>query len=423
MILADRGCRHRTAPDERRTSLHVRPPVMNNPAKGRDVLVVSAWDPANLLDGGSLILHHHLRHLAADHDIRLIVAGGPHSTAVTEPATTVIPLDHPRTRAVASRLRSVWSGEPAHVHWVERRALVEAVTAAVERRRPDVVHLHGWGTAQLSRLVPGVHAVHMPIDSWELGAGNRIVPASRRLSDIGQLRRIAEHEARHYPRAGAVVFVANGDAEFARRRIPAASIHVVPNGVDPGTEPAPEAWSDHPAPILAFHGAFGTHANVDAANVLIREVLPIVRGRLPDARLLLIGMAPPMGLRELARANGVELRADVAAVRPELERAAIYVAPMVSGTGLKNKVLEAMAAGLPVVATALGLDGIGEGPGTVHAEEPREIAKSVIALLEEAGGCRREGQMGRARVVAGFGWDRSADRIRALWRRDPLPSS
>src|SRR5581483_11321850 len=102
-------------------------------------------------------------------------------------------------------------------------------------------------------------------------------------------------------------------------------------------------------------------------------------------------------------------------VRPELDRMAVYVACMSSGTGLKHKVLEAMAAGRPVVATPLGWAGIGPGPGLLDAAGPAEVAQAVIGLLRDRSRLASEGAAARERMVRDFTWERSAARVEEVW--------
>jgi glycosyltransferase involved in cell wall biosynthesis len=111
----------------------------------------------------------------------------------------------------------------------------------------------------------------------------------------------------------------------------------------------------------------------------------------------------------------VEVTGAVPDIRRELRRAAVYVAPMVSGTGLKNKVLEAMAAGLPVVGTPLALEGIGEGNGVISARDASDIAEKVLRLLGDRAALVSAGRQARDRVVMEFTWERSARGIEDLW--------
>jgi len=206
------------------------------------------------------------------------------------------------------------------------------------------------------------------------------------------------------------VRVAEPDAAAVRDVAPTARVEIVPNGVVAGPEPTPPPS----APVLGFHGSFDAAHNVDAARVLVEDVLPRVRMTVPDARVLLVGRRPGDVVRRLCGPH-VELRADVADARAELSDVAVYVAPLVSGSGLKNKVLEAMAAGRPVVTTSLGAAGIGAGDGVV-VTDVGGIAAHVVALLTDREQLGREGVAGRRRVTHEFTWERSAQRIESLWQ-------
>lgn len=300
------------------------------------------------------------------------------------------------------------TSEPAHVHYVERRGLLAALRAQVPRA--DVVHLFGWGTAQLWRVAGGRPTLHVAVDPWSRNLANRDLPTWRRIADVGQAAKVARHERRHYPRLGAVVVVAPHDADWVRDRVPGARVEVVRNGVEPGPPPRPPI----PEPVLGFHGAFEAEANVDAALLLVDQILPVVRERHPDVRVLLVGRDPPPVLRA-RRGPSVEITGTVSDVRPHLDRVAVYVAPMSTGTGLKNKVLEAMAAGLPVVATPLALAGIGPGAGLTAATGAHAVAAAVCALLDDADRRAAAGHHNRERVLREFTWEASARAIEDLW--------
>jgi glycosyltransferase involved in cell wall biosynthesis len=385
------------------------------------VVVVSAWEPWRLTDGAVWVLHHHLRSLAGRHDLTVLAAGAaaaelpPPDDARTLPeGISVRWFGTSRSAAVdyAARRVGAWrSGEPAHVAYVERPALLDALRAEIRTARPDVVHAFGWGTAGLWRYADGVPVVHVAVDAWHVNAANRRLPGWRRLADAGELRRVRAHEQRHYPRAAAVVVVSPTDAAQLRDLVPGARVEVVANGVDAGPEPSPAPTR----PVLGFHGSFEARHNVDAARVLVEEVLPRVRRDVPDAGVLLAGRVPGPDVRALA-GDGVELRADVADIRTALDDMAVYAAPLVSGSGLKNKVLEAMAAGRPVVTTPLGSAGIGAGAGLVEVAGPAELADAAVSLLRDRARLTAEGRAGRDRVLAEFTWDASAAAMEAVWR-------
>ena len=383
-------------------------------------LVVSAWPPWWLTDGSVWLLHHHLRILADRHDVTVLAAGAPAAESPVPPDALDVPGAAQtrwfgRSTPAAADYAQRWlgarrTGEPMHVGYVERPRLLDAMRAAIAADRPDVVHAFGWGTAGVWRFADGVPVVHVAVDAWSRNAGNRVLPRWRRVTDSGELTRIRAHEQRHYPHEAAVVVVAPPDADAVAAVAPGTRVEIVANCVDAGPEPV----SPPPAPVLAFHGTFDARHNIDAARVLVEDVLPLVQESVPDARVLLIGRHPGAEVRRLLGPT-VELRADVADARAELRDAAVYVAPLVSGAGLKNKVLEAMAAARPVVTTSLGAAGIGAGDGVRVADSAAAIADDVVALLGDRQRLAEEGVAGRRRVLTEFTWERSAQRIEDLW--------
>jgi glycosyltransferase involved in cell wall biosynthesis len=385
-------------------------------------VVVSAWEPWRTSDAAAFILDHQLRQLAGRHDVTLLAAGAPRAES-TPPAdvpqryggATVRWFGTTKPPAVDYAQRLMWSArheEPAHVRFVERPGLLAAFDAAAATF-PDVVHLHGWGTAQLATRAPLMRAVHVAIDPWTENLANRRVTGLRAPFDGRQLERVTAHERRHYPANRAVVVVTEQDAEAIRHRIPGTNVEVVPNGVEPGPEPSPVSATP---PVLGFHGVFDSRANVDAATHLVRDIWPRVRDEIPAATVLLVGRRPNREVRQLV-GNGVELRADVPDIRHELSRMSVHVDWMTSGAGIKNKVLEAMAAGRPVVASEAGARGIGSGHGLLMAADTKVAAERIVRLLRNPGALAEAAAVARARVVNDFGWAVNAQRIEALWSR------
>lgn len=378
------------------------------------VLAVSycaPWLPAH---GGSLILSHHLEELSARHDIALLCAASRSERRGPAPDGVDTEAFSPRVPAavdyVGRRLRSVVSGEPPHVHWVARRALAKAISRHLQEQPPDLLYLFGWGTAQLWREAQGIPTVHFAVDPWFDNTVNRRLPRWRALVDSGVGAAVAAHERTHYPRLDRVVFVAAEDAEGMARSIGAAQVRTVPNGVDPGADPSAPPRD----PVIGFHGSFDVEANVDAARVLLGELVPALRSRFHELRALVIGRDPPSELRQLA-GPAITVTGRVPSVRPWLERCGVYVAPMVSGAGLKNKVLEAMAAGRPVVATPLGLQGIGPGPGVFEAATVSDMAEIVLGLFGDRAKLVEAGRRARARAIEEFSWAASAARLETVW--------
>jgi glycosyltransferase involved in cell wall biosynthesis len=160
----------------------------------------------------------------------------------------------------------------------------------------------------------------------------------------------------------------------------------------PRLDPAREA----PGTIL-FVGAFHHPPNRDAAIWLAREILPAVLARHPGARLQIVGSGPTPEVRALAGPN-VEIVADAPSVLPHLEEAAVVMAPVRTGGGMRMKVLQAMAAGKAVVTTPRGTEGytgFSEEPPLAVGESEEEIAVATAGLLEDDERRRRLGERAR----------------------------
>jgi glycosyltransferase involved in cell wall biosynthesis len=177
----------------------------------------------------------------------------------------------------------------------------------------------------------------------------------------------------------------------------AARVRVDPFGLvlPPAGDPARQA-----AGTMLFVGAFHHPPNRDAALWLAREILPAVRERYPAARLRIVGSGPPPEVRALA-GPAVEVVADAPTVIPHTEEAAVVMAPVRTGGGMRMKVLQAMAAGKAVVTTPRGTEGytgFGEEPPLAVGEAAEEIAAATADLL---GDDRRRLELGaRAREFA-----------------------
>jgi glycosyltransferase involved in cell wall biosynthesis len=369
------------------------------------VLVVSAWEPWRQGDGACLILHAHLRELAGRHDLDVLTAGAARTRAAPPPNLPAPVRWYGRTLPAAADglwRRATRGSEPAHVGYVGRPALVADLQRAIRDQRPDVVHLFGWGTAALWPHLDGVPAIHDAVDPWAANRDNRTLTGLQRVLDRGEDARVAAHEARHYPRLAAVVVRTAEDAALLSAQVDGVRTAVVPNGVDAG--PTPPALATEP--VLAFLGSYDAEANVDAAERLVREVLPLV----PGARALLIGRDPSPRVLGLAGPR-VEVTGTVGDVAAALTRAAVFVAPITRGRGVRNKVLEAMAAGLPVVASPLALQGIGASRGVLEASTPHDQAEAAKRLLNDPGA----GPANRALVLEKHTWSRSAAVLEELW--------
>ena len=171
------------------------------------------------------------------------------------------------------------------------------------------------------------------------------------------------------------------------------------------------------AGTVLFVGHFAHSPNRDAAHWLVGEIMPAVRAGFPGARLRIVGSEAPPEIKALAGPD-VEVVADAPSVLPHLEQAAVVLAPVRTGGGMRMKVLQAMAAGKAVVTTARGREGydcFGEEPPLAVADDEGGIAATTAALLEDGERRRGLGEQARAFAERHCGPDPWARRMTAVY--------
>jgi glycosyltransferase involved in cell wall biosynthesis len=184
------------------------------------------------------------------------------------------------------------------------------------------------------------------------------------------------------------------------------SVEVVPNGVDIDYFRYFSTSQREPGTII-FTGNMGYFPNVDAVTYFCRQIFPQIKRNLPTVKFRIVGYSPKSVVSRLSAFNkSIEVTGFVDNIANELGKASVAVAPMQSGSGVQNKILEAMATGTPVVATRLATRAIGSVPGRdiLIADRPDEFAAAVERLLRDRSLCHSLGLHGRKLVEQKYSW-------------------
>jgi glycosyltransferase involved in cell wall biosynthesis len=218
--------------------------------------------------------------------------------------------------------------------------------------------------------------------------------------------------------ATAAVAVSPDDAALMREGFGVGAPALVENGVDTAYFRPQRDVERDPGRVL-FLGSLDWRPNLDAVRLLLDDIFPQVRARVPSATLALVGRHPPDWLRtRAAAAPGVQLAADVPDVRPFLATCGMLAVPLRIGGGSRLKILEALATATPVVSTRVGAEGLTLTPGRdlVVTDGPEGMADALVAGIRRPDEMQDAAERGRAAVLARYDWGPLADRLDAVWQ-------
>lgn len=380
--------------------------------------------------GDKIRAYHEIRSLAQRHRVHLLtLADGPvpdlSSLESVCEKVEVFPIRRPTAyiRAAFGALRP----RPLTLSFFDSAALHKRVAELAgqgkEKAKYDVVVAYSSSMAPYAEPFVGVPKVldMVDVDSAKWDQYSRFASLSARLVYSLEARRLQTYEAELAGRFERIILATGNETRQLKSFAPAARAVTVPNGVDldffqPLDLPKAES------PTLVFTGQMDYFANVDGMVHFARHVFPRLRQRFAGLELLIVGRSPAPAVKALGDLPGVMVTGAVGDVRPFLSRAWVFVAPLRIAQGVQNKVLEAMASGLPVVCSDRVMAGLSDG-GFRHdrdllvAANDTEMEERIATLLDgEAGAEARErlAECARQRLIAAYRWSTNMERFEEL---------
>jgi polysaccharide biosynthesis protein PslH len=372
------------------------------------ILVLTRFRPDRLDGGAALRNHQNIRALAQLGTVDVVpITERPEPGPGVPAIRTWIPLSlKPKERRSSAwerwRLRYWWVRPRAHpaVDRYRQASISKALRAQLASVRYDLAVIEELKLApylpllrrRVGRIVFDAHNVESKLRA-ELDRIRDNVTAFAALKHSHRAHRLFMIEREAVRQADLVWACSRADADWLEQLYqPRSPVTVVPNGVElnayasSGAIPADADWTDHPV-TLCFIAAYSYRPNGDAARELIETILPLVRQRAPSARLRLIGRDPTEFMSEAAAADrGITVTGAVDSVVPWLREPSIVVVPLTIGSGTRLKILEAFAAGRPVISSPKGAEGLGvnHNEHLLLRAEPEAIADSVVQLWRDS---------------------------------------
>jgi sugar transferase (PEP-CTERM/EpsH1 system associated) len=363
--------------------------------------------------GDKIRAFHQLRGLAAQHEVDLFTltdhADDRFQKSALAPYCQRITVSHLSPRL--SRLRALpflLTQSPLTLPYFYCAELHREIRSAILQRSYDRIFVLCSAMAQYVDLDGGIPVVldlvDVDSDKWSQYADSANFPLS--VIYKREARQLQKYERNICEKAACVLVTTAREAQLVRQIAPAARVHVVPIGIDTkhynqvGEPPVGGART------IIFVGEMSYYPNEQAVIYFARYVLSLINQSLEGVRFLIVGRNPGRKVKELQEIHGIEVTGSVPDVRPYLAQAQVSVAPFKIAAGLQTKILEALASGLPVVATPRALQGLSPRVADVieAGESAAEMAAKIVFLLKDPELARRLGLEGRCRVAAEYDW-------------------
>jgi sugar transferase (PEP-CTERM/EpsH1 system associated) len=413
-----------------------------------NILFLAQLLPYPLDSGGKIKSYHFLQALAEKHTVTLV--SFVRSEQEAESAGTLkqfcdqietVLLPRSKVRDLAWLLRSLVNGKSFIISRDWAGEFRSRVNDLLSKHPFDVIHVV---RANMFQYVPADPCSYVVLDTENVEAQvvrrtfeSKPFTVSGFLS-LFESKRLEEYERMVCAKADLVLTVTEEDKDalsahmvsMSGKKTRSTPIDIVPIGVDTGY--FAYSWRPHPDPRAVLVGTMYWPPNVDCAVHFCRDILPLARKEIPELAFEIVGLRPTKKVVRLQqRLHGVRVTGSVEDVRPYMLHSRVFVVPLRAGSGMRVKILNAMAVGIPVVTTSIGCEGIDglvqvQQPLAGHdnrdaniwvADSPHEFARAVVTLMTNDGIARTLSRNGRTLMETVYDWSIIRNRILDLYDR------
>ncbi len=383
------------------------------------IFILLSRVPFPIEKGDKLRAYHQIRCLSLNNEVIVCaLSDSPvHPEAINElkgfcNEVHIIPISKPGM--VWNVIKAFFNGKPLQVGYFYRCKARKRINALIENCKPDHIY------CQLTRVSEYVKNSKIPKtldyqDIFSMGSKRQAETSSflMRQFFMMEYRRLLRYEYHIFNKFDHKTIISRPDRDL----IPHPSFEdvvIIPNGVDHEFFKPLERQKTHD---IVFTGNMGYPPNIDAARFIAGEIFPLVLRQFPEATLLLAGANPSSKVQAL-QASNITVTGWLPDIRDSYASSRLFIAPMRIGTGLQNKLLEAMAMGLPCITSELANQALGakENDEILIGNTAEEYANHIIRILQNEKYARTLAQNGNTFVKRVFSWENSTSVLEELFR-------
>jgi len=286
-------------------------------------------------------------------------------------------------------------------------------------KKPDIVHIEGLFSAHLVKTIKHIPCVltEQNVESLNYDHQRRLTNSvPRRLSGWIESQKLFYWERKMLLKHKACIAVSEDDACYLQDLVPHLSLYIIPNGVDASHFSPPDGKETQRKGLL-FFGNLGYRPNIDSLIFFVQEIFPAIKVQAPEVKLRIVGPNALPVITAMDGLPGIEFIGFVEDIRPYLWQAQVCIVPLRSGGGTRLKILEALAAGCPVVSTSIGAEGLDliDGQDLCIADDPENFANTALMLLEDPNQQERLRKTGQQTVTQKYDWGIIAPRLELVY--------
>ncbi len=384
------------------------------------ILFIANRFPYPPFRGDKLKIYNLAKRLAKKHELHLITFTEQRSDTQYLPELEAIfskiEIIHlPKLQSVFNVGVGLLGKLPLQVNYFKSSSFKKRLTQLFSEHSYDAVHVQHLRMAQYAIPYKNMFRILDLPDAFSLYWQRRKdVPRSffTRLLDNIESKRVLKYEKYILNAFNLNLVCSNEDLKFLQNKHSIQNLRLLPNGVDTDKF-KPMAHDYSHAHTLLFTGNMDYDPNVDAVLYFANEVFPMVKHHFPNVKFVIAGQRPIDKVKALAQIKDIEVTGFIPDLSEMYNAASVVVAPLRFGAGTQNKVLEAMAMGIPVVCSNIGFEGLGiaDGEGAFMRTDASSFASQVIELLKDANLRSSVGQKGVVVIQRNFSWDTVSDTL------------
>ncbi|MEZ5016664.1 MAG: glycosyltransferase [Flavipsychrobacter sp.] len=374
--------------------------------------------------GDKLKIYNLAKRLKGAHELHLLTFAQTeedlaYQKDLEEVFTEVHQIYLPKWKSAVNCLSALWNKAPLQVLYFKSKAMEQKLSEVLQQHQFDAIHVQHLRMSPYLAANKDIPRILDLPDAFSLYWKRRVEAQTNPLLKI--FERIEHKRVLAYEpiidEYNLSLVCSQEDQGYLKDTHSTDNVAVLPNGVDLDTFSFRDHDYSHNYTLL-FTGNMDYAPNVDAVLYFVNEILPEVSKLFPKVRFVIAGQRPVAKVLDLA-ADNVEVTGFVEDIAQMYDKASVVVAPLRFGAGTQNKVLEAMAMGVPVVCSNIGFNGLGieSGEGAFMHVDKGDFIKQVVDLLSSEELRRKTGTIGKDVMKERFGWDAIARKLEGYFEQ------